>query len=157
MRRRGQTILAITHSLGGGVSQYVAELRNAIEDRAAMLELTPTDSGAVVLRNLDPEDDFRVAFDPESDYQELVDLLRSCGVSRIHVQHLLGHTLDVLRLKQDLGVPLDITVHDYFFVCRRVTLTDDRRAVLRVEAGRLRCVYGCAREVCPLDWMPRTG
>jgi O-antigen biosynthesis protein len=30
----------------------------------------------------------------------------------------------VLRLRQDLGVPLDISIHDYFFVCRRVTLTD---------------------------------
>ncbi len=32
----------------------------------------------------------------------------------------------MVRLKADLKVPLDISVHDYFLICRRVTLTDVR-------------------------------
>ena len=125
MRESGRpVILAISHDLGGGVEQYVGELREILAGQAEMLMLTPSSCGAVVLRNLNPEDDFSVAFDVESDYAALVELLRRCGVSRMHVQHLLGHTLDVGRLQRDLGVPLDFSVHDYYAVCPQVTMTD---------------------------------
>jgi GT2 family glycosyltransferase/glycosyltransferase involved in cell wall biosynthesis len=125
MRQSGKPmILAISHHLGGGVDQYVRELWDALARQAGMLILTPTNSGAVVLRNLDPEDEFSVAFDIESEYQALVELLRYCGVSRLHVQHLMGHTLDVLRLRHDLGAHLDLSGHDYFVICPQVTLTD---------------------------------
>jgi hypothetical protein len=54
-------ILSISHDLGGGVAQYEAELRQILAaERVQMLALTPTTSGAVMLRNLDPEDDFSV-------------------------------------------------------------------------------------------------
>jgi GT2 family glycosyltransferase/glycosyltransferase involved in cell wall biosynthesis len=125
MRQAGRpVILHISHRLGGGVEQYVGDLRESLAGRAEMLLLTPTSSGAVILRNLDPRDDFSVAFDSETDYAALLDLLRHCGISRLHVQHLLGHTLDVKRLKHDLGVPMDFTVHDYYAICPQVTLTD---------------------------------
>ena len=125
MRQAGQpVILSVTHNLGGGVAQYVDELNRTLAGRARMLSLTPTDSGAVFVRNLDPADDFKIAFDPEQDHREMVELLRRCGVSRIHVQHLAGHTIDVAGLAQELGAKLDISVHDYFFLCQRFTLTD---------------------------------
>jgi GT2 family glycosyltransferase/glycosyltransferase involved in cell wall biosynthesis len=122
-------ILAISHSLGGGVDQYVTDLRESLADQAGMLVLTPGGCGSVVLRNLAafPQisgDDFSVTFDAESDYGALVELLRRCGVSRLHVQHLQGHTLDVGRLHDNLGVPMDFSVHDYFVICPQVTLTD---------------------------------
>ena len=125
MKQSGKpVILSISHDLGGGVEQYVRELRESLGGQAEVLSLTPTDSGSVVLRNLAPNDDFSVAFDIESDYQALVEVLRRCGVSRLHVQHLLGHELDVGRLKRDLDVRLDFSVHDYFAICPQVTLTD---------------------------------
>jgi GT2 family glycosyltransferase/glycosyltransferase involved in cell wall biosynthesis len=115
MRHSGKpVILSISHDLGGGIAQYVRELR----ERAEILSLTPTPSGIVHLPELD------IAFDFDSDYPALLDLLRGCGVSRIHVQHLFGHTLDVGRLKHDLAVPLDFSIHDYFAICPQITLTD---------------------------------
>ena len=117
-------ILAVSHDLGGGVGQYVRELREALAGKAGMLLLTPTNCGAVELRNLDPEDDFRVAFDIDLDYDALLEVLRRCGVTRLQVQHLAGHSLDVQRLRHDLGVPMDFTLHDYFVICPQVTLTD---------------------------------
>jgi GT2 family glycosyltransferase/glycosyltransferase involved in cell wall biosynthesis len=125
MKHSGRpVILSISHDLGGGVGVYVDELRELLVGRAAMLSLTPGSCGTVTLRNLDPDDDFDVVFDVEQDYAALVELLRSCGVSRIHVQHLAGHTIDVLRLQRDLGVPLDFSAHDYFVICPQVTLSD---------------------------------
>jgi hypothetical protein len=117
-------ILAVSHDLGGGVEQYLRELRETVAGRAAMLLLTPTTYGAVVLRNLDPQDDFSVALDVELDYTALLELLRYCGVTRMHVQHMGGHSLDLDRLRQDLGVPADFSVHDYAVICPQVTLTD---------------------------------
>lgn len=125
MRQSGKpVILAVSHNLGGGVAQHISELHQLLDGRAAMLLLTPASSEAVLLRNLDPTDDFSVAFDLESDYPALLELLRHCGVSRIHIHHLLGHTLDLARLRQDLDVPMDFTLHDYFVICPQVTLTD---------------------------------
>ena len=117
-------ILAISHELGGGMAQHINELREALGGKASMLKLTPGHAGAVVLRNTDPEDDFSLAFDVESDYTALIGWLRRCGISRLHVHHLLGHRLDVVALKKDLGVPMDLSVHDYFLICPQVTLTD---------------------------------
>lgn len=125
MRHSGQpVILSISHGLSGGVGVYVDELRELLDGQASMLSLTPGSCGTVTLRNLDPDDDFDVVFDVEQDYAALVELLRHCGVSRMHVQHLTGHTIDVLRLQRDLGVPLDFSVHDYFVICPQDTLSD---------------------------------
>ena len=125
MRHSGRpVILAVSHDLGGGVEQYVRELREVVAGEAEMLLLTPTSYGAVVLRNLDPEDDFNAAWDVELDYAALIELLRYCGVTRLHVQHMWGHVLDLERLRQDLGVPADFSVHDYAVICPQVTLTD---------------------------------
>ena len=125
MKESGRpVILSITHALGGGIHQYVTELRECVTGQAEMLVLTPGNCDTVVLRNLDPEDDFRVAFQLGTDYGTLLELLRRCGVTRIHVQHLLGHVLDVGRLREDLSADLDYSVHDYFAICPQVTLTD---------------------------------
>ncbi len=125
MRQSGKpVILAISHDLGGGVEQYVTELRELLAGDAEMLLLTPASCGAVILRNLDPLDDFRVVLDVEEDYPALVELLQRCGVTRLHVQHMQGHTLEVERLRQDLGVPMDFSAHDYYVICPQVTLTD---------------------------------
>ena len=125
MRRSGRpVILAISHGRGGGVEQYIAELRQILTGQAEMLLLTPAGCGAVLLRNLAPSDDFSVAFDSQTDYEPLLELLRQCGVSRLHVHQILGHTLAVERLQRDLNVPLDFSLHDYFVICPQVTLTD---------------------------------
>jgi GT2 family glycosyltransferase/glycosyltransferase involved in cell wall biosynthesis len=121
LRQSGRpVILSITHNLGGGIEQYVHELRESIAGEAEMLLLTPTECGMVVLRS----NDFQVTFEVESEYERLVELLRYCGVSRIHVQHLQGHSLDVVRLRSDLAGCLDFSLHDYFTICPQVTLTD---------------------------------
>jgi glycosyltransferase involved in cell wall biosynthesis len=125
MRHSGKpVILAVSHQLGGGVEQYLTELREVLEGHASMLLLTPGNCGAIVLRNLHPDDDFSLTLEFDLDYPVLVQLLRYCGVSRLHVQHTAGHTLDLDRLRRDLNVPADFSVHDYTVICPQVTLTD---------------------------------
>ena len=115
-------ILAVSHSLGGGVEQHLRELRAAVASQAEILALVPLAGGLLELRNLDPADHFQIVVD-QSDYAGLLAILRSCGVTRLHVHHLLGHELDVEKLCADLHVPFDFTAHDYFFVCPQVKMT----------------------------------
>ena len=49
-------------------------------------------------------------------------VLQSAGVTRAHIHHLMGMDLDVRALLHRLGVPFDVTVHDYFAICPQVNL-----------------------------------
>lgn len=51
-------------------------------------------------------------------------LLRLLGVSLVHVHHLMRLPLDVLAVSHRLGVPVVLTVHDYFAVCPQFDLVD---------------------------------
>lgn len=61
------------------------------------------------------------------DYDEkrLVRFLRKCHVELIHVEHLLNAELYMLSIHQELHVPLIVTLHDYYFVCPYIQLTDE--------------------------------
>ena len=49
-------------------------------------------------------------------------VLKSARVTRAHIHHLMGMDLDVRSLLHRLGVPFDVTVHDYFAICPQVNL-----------------------------------
>ena len=53
---------------------------------------------------------------------QLAELLGSFGVDRVHVHHWLGLGMDLCHLIDALGVPFDVTVHDYYSICPRINL-----------------------------------
>ena len=55
-------------------------------------------------------------------WRDLAKVLRYAGVTRAHIHHLMGLDVDVRALLHELGVPFDVTVHDYFALCPQVTL-----------------------------------
>lgn len=113
-------ILLVTHGLGGGVQRQINEIVRATAGRASFLQLTSTHRGSEVtppgLEGHPP------AVLPGDRPDDLVTLLRFAGVSRVHVHHLLGSDLDIRALIHRLGVPFDVTIHDYFGVCPQVNL-----------------------------------
>jgi hypothetical protein len=131
-------ILAISHSLGGGVAEYLRRLNKSLAGQAEFLLLTPF----VILESMNPEYAFSLAVDPKDDYEGLLEALRQCGVARLHIQHVQGHVLDIHRLFRDLGVPFDFTVHDYFTICPQAHLNDTggRYCGEPGEAGCNRCI-----------------
>jgi glycosyltransferase involved in cell wall biosynthesis len=54
----------------------------------------------------------------------LLELLKTLGVSRLHVQHIIGFTEEIVSLigfvKHALSIPADITLHDYSPLCSHV-------------------------------------
>jgi glycosyltransferase involved in cell wall biosynthesis len=116
-------ILSIVHNLGGGTVRHIAELAGVVGQRAIMLSLTPGANQDVVLRWMDPRENLELVFLVPEEFEDLVQALKIIGISHIHVQHLLGHSLQILELPQRLRVPYDFTAHDYHVVCPQVSMT----------------------------------
>lgn len=151
---RPPAVLLVTLSGRGGVARFVAERVAALRaEGRRVLRLTPetgedpdapppededgdgSDGGRS--RSLDdpPERRCRVevtdrpdlrdlVFRTRAEFEELVAALRQAGTAAVEIHHTLGHDPAVLDLASRLGVPYDITVHDYGLICPRVNLVD---------------------------------
>jgi GT2 family glycosyltransferase/glycosyltransferase involved in cell wall biosynthesis len=126
IRRSGKRVfMQILHGLGGGVVQHARDLANGTLDRLIWLILKPSSYGRVVLECIAEEHQFSLLLDPQLEYAQLVTLLRACRVERIHIHHLMGYSIDLLHLAEDINAPFDFTVHDYYAICPLITLNDD--------------------------------
>jgi glycosyltransferase involved in cell wall biosynthesis len=59
---------------------------------------------------------------PADRLSDLVVVLQSANVTRAHIHHLMSMDIDARALLHRLGVPFDVTVHDYFAICPQVNL-----------------------------------
>jgi GT2 family glycosyltransferase/glycosyltransferase involved in cell wall biosynthesis len=138
-------ILMVTHALGGGVRQHIEHLVRRYAGQAHVVVLEGTDRGATLsVPELDGHPTLAMPDDALEDY---VRLLLSMAVSRVHVHHLLGIDLDMRGLIHRLGVPFDVTVHDYFAICPQINLLPWRHSLYCGEpdiAGCNACIAHCA-------------
>jgi glycosyltransferase involved in cell wall biosynthesis/GT2 family glycosyltransferase len=126
IRNSGKRVfLSVVHALGGGVAQHVRDLAALTAEKVIWLNLKPLLPGGLVLECTEKGYQFSLTLDPQLEYQHLATVVEACGVERVHIHHLMGHALDVLRLAQDLRLPFDFTVHDYYTICPQVTLSDE--------------------------------
>ncbi len=65
-----------------------------------------------------------MVFRTRAEFADLVAALRQAGTAAVEIHHLLGHDPAVLDLPARLGVPYDVTIHDYGLICPRVNLVD---------------------------------
>ena len=120
-RRAGRpVILLVSHALGGGVRRHIDELVERLGTRADFLLLEFTARGTEISVPALPGHSPAVL--PSERIDDIVTLLTSAGVSRVHIHHLLGMDVDLRGLIHRLGVPFDLTVHDYYALCPQVNL-----------------------------------
>jgi GT2 family glycosyltransferase/glycosyltransferase involved in cell wall biosynthesis len=113
-------ILMVCHDLGGGVRHHVDRLVAKLAGRTNILLLLATTRGSQLSVPAVPG---HPALDlPAERLDDLLRLLRSAGVGRVHIHHLSGMDMDVHTLIHRLGVAFDVTVHDYFGLCPQVNL-----------------------------------
>lgn len=113
-------VLLVTHALGGGTDRHLRDLTAALGERVHFLRLEPATGGVRLsvpaLPGLPT-----IVIHPEG-VPQLAALLGSFGIDRVHVHHWLGLGMDLRRLIDAVGVPFDVTVHDYYSICPRINL-----------------------------------
>ena len=130
-------ILMISHSFGGGVRRHIDSLVKRYRDTARVLLLTGTNRGAML--SIASLPDHPVLTLPPDRLDDLVTVLRSMNVSRIHIHHLLRMDMDIRRLIHRLGVPFDVTVHDYYAICPQINLLRWPEGLYCGEPGPAAC------------------
>ncbi len=119
-RSRLPVILMVSHALGGGVRRHIDLLTERCRGSAHILLLQGTERGAALFLASAP--DQPVVTLPPDRLNDLIAVLRSAAVSRIHVHHLMDTGIDVRLLISRLGVPFDVTIHDYYALCPQINL-----------------------------------
>jgi glycosyltransferase involved in cell wall biosynthesis len=113
-------ILMIAPIPGGGVRRHVDSLVRRFAGLAHVLLLEGNVRGAALSApSLSGEP---IVTLPSQRVEDMAALLRSMGVSRVHIHHLAHMDMDIRRLIHSLEVPFDITAHDYHAICPQIVL-----------------------------------
>lgn len=147
-------ILHISHSIGGGVGQHIEELAHYFSQQAAHILLTPHgEDGAVSISlGIDCHAD-KLVFQVPNEYGAMVDLLKSAGISAVHIHHTIGLKTEILDLSHDLGVAYLLTVHDYYWLNGNPTLTNENGQYPGFYSDTLRNpLYPLPQGVTPESW-----
>ena len=115
-------VLFLTHNWGGGTEKHVHDLARLLADSLEILVLKPHDEQSLSLQWLRDGEEFEAFFEDRKDPSALLQLLRALGIARVHLHHVHGLPAYVLALHTALGVPLDITLHDYFSLTQQYHL-----------------------------------
>jgi len=121
----GRPLLFISHPWGGGIRRHMNDLASLISARCEVLYLEPASDDTVKLYWPRTGESFAVYFALPRELPELVALLRSIGVERLHFHHVHLLPRAVLELPSAAGVPYDCTLHDYFAICPQYHLVTE--------------------------------
>jgi GT2 family glycosyltransferase/glycosyltransferase involved in cell wall biosynthesis len=137
-RRSGlPTILMLTHDMGGGVRRHIDALVERTAGKANCLLLESAARGAVLsVPALPGHPELAL---PAERVADLASVLNSAVIARAHVHHMMSMDLDVRSLLHRLGVPFDVTVHDYFAICPQVNLLPWMQGAYCGEPGPAFC------------------
>ena len=117
-------LLFIVHRAGGGTEKHVRDLAALLEPTCEIFFLRPTSNTAItMLEWARREEEFCAWFRLPYAYKDLLNFLRNLAISRIHIHHVLDIQHLLLKLPEDLGIPYDFTLHDYYPICPQYNLT----------------------------------
>jgi len=123
----GHFVLLVTLALAGGVDRFVAERCRELRTQGLYpLVLRAVEAGnarrcelwtdAMAVPNL--------RYDIPSELTALTALLGRVQLDTIEIQHFLHLDARVIEAVRALPIPYDVFVHDYAWICPRVTLID---------------------------------
>ena len=132
-RRRGQrAAILITHADGGGVERRITEsCRNHCDAGRRPIVLRPdhTDGAQPAVIVGDGQSGLypNLRYVLPDEMAALLRLLRAEAPDHIELHHVLGHSPAIYELVVQLGLPYDVHVHDYVWLCPRVILIGPTR------------------------------
>ena len=125
LRKRARNgVLQISHSLGGGVQRFIDARAAALaDDGHAVLVLRPQGrDGRSVRLELRGTAFENLRFDMPEDAAALRGALRELALSAVEIHHFLHLPSTVLEMVLELGVRYEVYLHDYAWICPRLTL-----------------------------------
>lgn len=139
-------VLIVNHRRGGGTTRHVRELVKALEGQAEFWLLEPQEEGIdfmLALLDSDGQPRNREIFVADGDLEVLLQRLRSAGIKKVHYQHVVGLHPAASQLHLRLGLPYFVSIHDFYFACPQVTMTDaeGRFCGAPDEAGCNACLH----------------
>jgi GT2 family glycosyltransferase/glycosyltransferase involved in cell wall biosynthesis len=123
----GRFVLLVTLALEGGVERFVTERGRQIRERGLFpLVLKARKPGDARRCELSTEaiDVPNLRYEIPAELSDLSSLLSCLRIDEIEIQHFLDLDARVIDTVRALGVPYDVMVHDYSWICPRVTLID---------------------------------
>jgi GT2 family glycosyltransferase len=127
MGLQGRVALLVTLALKGGVDRFVNERSRILRQQGLIpLLLRPVVPGDTTRCELWTEviDLPNLRYDIPTSLDSLSAVLRSLPFELVEIQHFLHLNPKVIDAVRALPVPYDVFVHDYAWVCPRVTLID---------------------------------
>lgn len=123
----GRFVLIVSLALTGGVDRFVAErCRDVRNEGLHPLVLRPAQAGNARRCELstDALEAPNLHYDIPSELPTLDSLLRGLPLAAVEIQHFLHVDARVIEAVRSLPLPYDVFVHDYAWICPRVTLID---------------------------------
>jgi len=115
-------ILHISHGIGGGTDRHVVELARHTADKALHAMAVPqSDCIRLVFPTVNNGGLFQI---PWHDLDSLVSLLQALKLASVHLHHIKGWEETIHGLLEALQRPVDVTLHDYYFLHINPALTD---------------------------------
>ncbi len=123
-------VLHVSHSFGGGTEKYVRDFAaiQAQEGQVPVFVRFDSDGNAKLEINLEGTDlngffdDRHVETYKETELTALQSDIQSLGISRVHLHAPFGMPLNFLDWLSS-SLPLTVTIHDYAWICPRVSLS----------------------------------
>lgn len=121
-------IAMLSHAWGGGVERHVRDLIELVRPHYDVLILRGFLNGGVDVvfhGATETSPAIRVGGFGGDSLGQWLDAIRALSISRLHIHHLHGWPIEVLRFVADLGVPIDVTLHDFFYPCPQYHFSDE--------------------------------
>jgi GT2 family glycosyltransferase len=125
---QGRFVLLVTLALEGGVQRFVAERSRQIRAQGLQpLVLKPLEAGDAGRCELvtDAIDAHNLRYEIPADLPDLIQVLKGLRIDEIEIHHFLDLDAKLIDAVRTLGISYDVIVHDYAWICPRVTLIDD--------------------------------
>jgi glycosyltransferase involved in cell wall biosynthesis len=127
----------ITHSWGGGTQRHVDDLVNVVSGLVNVVNLRIVESGFEL--RIPKYTDHSVLEIANNKYDNLIRTLRAFSLRRVHIHQMLGHEAVLRSLIEELSIPFDITIHDYYIVCPQIHLHTGTNTKYCGELGVEQC------------------
>jgi GT2 family glycosyltransferase len=123
----GRFVLIVTLALSGGVDRFVAgRCRDLRAEGYSPLVLRPAEAGSARRCELwtDALEVPNLRYDIPAELPAVTALLRALPLAGVEIQHFLHLDARLIEAVRALPLPYDVYVHDFAWICPRVTLID---------------------------------